>query len=274
MDMNQVVAGRVKTMVQEGTLENAQGLNRCLRLLALWRSRLIENELIARHGLTVQNGPFAGMVFRQTSTEGCIAAKLLGCYEAPLHPFLTEVTGAAFDDIIDIGSAEGYYAVGLARRTTTTRIHAHDIDPQAQEAVHELAALNGVSGRITVGGEFRGADFAGFAGRRTLVVVDIEGAEDALLRPDLYPALKGMTILVECHDVFKPGLCDAIAGRFLESHRVRRVEEALTPPALPEWFAQTTHLDRLLSMWEWRAGPTPWLVMRPKGDPKGASGTA
>ena len=264
MDLNEVVAGRVKTMVQEGALANAQGLNLCLRLLAIWRSRLIENEIIARHGLTVQNGPFAGMVFREKSAEGCLAAKLLGCYEAPLHPFLTEVTANAFEDIIDIGAAEGYYAVGLARRTTTTRVHAHDINPVAQAAVRELAALNGVADRIQVGGEFRGEDFAAFAGRRTLVVVDIEGAEDALLRPDLYPTLKRMTILVECHDVFKAGLGDAIAGRFRDSHQVRRVEEALTPPALPEWFGQTTHLDRLLSMWEWRAGPTPWLIMRPR----------
>ena len=264
MDLNQVVAARVKTMVQEGALDTAQGLNQCLRLLAIWRSKLIERELIGRHGLTIQNGPFAGMVFREQSAEGCLAAKLLGCYEAPLHGFLTEVTGTVFEDIIDIGAAEGYYAVGLARRTAGTRVHAYDINPVAQAAVRELAALNGVVDRITVGGEFRGEDFALYAGRRTLVVVDIEGAEDALLRPDLYPALRGMTVLVECHDVFKPGLCDALADRFRDSHRVRRIEESLSAPALPEWFGQTTHLDRLLSSWEWRSGPTPWLLMRPR----------
>ncbi|GJD92746.1 hypothetical protein BHAOGJBA_6303 [Methylobacterium hispanicum] len=264
MDLNEVIAGHVKAMVQDGTLTSGAGLNRALRLLAIWRSKLIEREIIARHGLTVQNGPFAGMVFRQEAAEGCLAAKLLGCYEAPLHPFLTEVSGSAFDAIIDIGAAEGYYAVGLARRATGCQVYAHDINPVAQAAVRELAALNGVAERVAVGGEFRGEDFARFRGRRTLVVVDIEGGEDALLRPDLYHALRDMTLLVECHDVFKPGLCEAIADRFRPSHSVRRIDETLTPPALPDWFGQTTHLDRLLSMWEWRSGATPWLVMRPR----------
>jgi hypothetical protein len=28
---------------------------------------------------------------------------------------------------------------------------------------------------------------------------------------------------------------------------------------------ELSHMDRLLAIWEWRSGPTPWLVMRPKG---------
>lgn len=265
MDLNELAAQRLKTMIRDGALDSGPGLNQALRVMSIWRSKLIEREIIARHGLTVQNGPFAGMVFRDQSAEGCLAAKLLGCYEAPLHPFLLEVTGSAFDTIIDIGAAEGYYAVGLARRTTTTRILAHDTNPIAQAAVRELAALNGVAHRIAVGGEFKGEDFAEFSGGRTLVVVDIEGGEADLLDPIRFPALSSMTVLVECHDVFKPGLCETIADRFRPTHHIRRIDEQLVPPALPDWFGQTTHLDRLLAMWEWRSGATPWLVMRPRG---------
>ncbi|MGU3538845.1 50S ribosomal protein L11 methyltransferase [Methylobacterium sp. A54F] len=264
MDLNAIIAQRVKAMAAEGALDTPAGLNRCLRLLAIWRSKLIDREIIARHGLTIQNGPFAGMRFRSEAAEGCLAAKLLGSYEEPLHGFLMEVAGSAYEAIIDVGCAEGYYAVGLARRTTTTRVYAYDTNPAAQEACRELAALNGVADRIEVGGEFQGERFAEFADRRTLVVVDIEGAEDALLRPDLYPALARMTILVECHDVFAPGLCEAIAGRFRASHAVRRIDGQPAPPALPEWFEATNHLDQLLAGWEWRSGPTPWLVMRPR----------
>ena len=30
----------------------------------------------------------------------------------------------------------------------------------------------------------------------------------------------------------------------------------------PGWFNQLAHLDQLLAVWEWRSGPTPWLVMK------------
>jgi hypothetical protein len=32
----------------------------------------------------------------------------------------------------------------------------------------------------------------------------------------------------------------------------------------PWWLKDLSHLDQLLAVWEWRAGPTPWLVMTPK----------
>jgi len=34
--------------------------------------------------------------------------------------------------------------------------------------------------------------------------------------------------------------------------------------ATPSWFNNLSHLDQLLATWEWRAGPTPWLVMKAK----------
>lgn len=263
MGLNATVAALVKSLAADGSLESTAGLDRCLRYLAIWRSKLIEREIVARHGPIVLNGPFAGMRFRNEAAEGCLAAKLLGCYEAQLHPFLLEVEGR-YDDVIDIGCAEGYYAVGLARITSKARLHAHDTNPAAQAACRELALLNGVDARVSVGGAFHGEDFACFADRRTLVIVDVEGAEDALLRPDLYPALARMGLIVECHDVFKPGLCDTVAERFRPSHAVKRIDHALVPPMLPPWFDRTAHLDQLLAMWEWRSGPTPWLVMTPK----------
>jgi hypothetical protein len=37
--------------------------------------------------------------------------------------------------------------------------------------------------------------------------------------------------------------------------------------ALPGWMTPLPHLDLLLATWEWRAAPTPWLVMRPRTAP-------
>jgi len=40
--------------------------------------------------------------------------KLLGFYEQPLQPYIEQVIQTGYPTIINIGCAEGYYAVGLA----------------------------------------------------------------------------------------------------------------------------------------------------------------
>ena len=85
-----------------------------LRLLSKWRSVLIQNTLIEQEGTKVRQGSLAGLDFIEQSTEGCHVAKLLGCYEQPLQPYTQRSLSAQYTKIINIGCAEGYYAVGFA----------------------------------------------------------------------------------------------------------------------------------------------------------------
>ena len=80
-------------LARPGSDEPGQ-LNAALRLLARWRSELIRNELLRRHGRRVLSGPFAGLDFLPRSAEGCHVAKLLGCCELPLHPFVERAVEA------------------------------------------------------------------------------------------------------------------------------------------------------------------------------------
>ena len=92
---------------------------------------------------------------------------------------------------------------------------------------------------------------------------DIEGAEDELLDPSLAPALKELDIIVESHECIRAGITQRLISRFEATHDIQLVEDygmrRLEEP--PPWFAQMSHLDQLLATWEWRSGPTPWLVM-------------
>jgi hypothetical protein len=121
-----------------------------------------------------------------------------------------------------------------------------------------------VGERVIVGGVFQPTDFEAFAGRKALVMVDAEGAELDVLRPDLSPALAGLNVIVETHDLFKPGILDELVRRFTPTHDVVRVDQQYPAFQPPPWFRDLPHLDRLLAIWEWRASATPWLVMRPK----------
>ncbi|HEY3948770.1 methyltransferase [Phenylobacterium sp.] len=239
-------------------------LNEVLRLLGRWRSHLLANTYIMHHGAKIWGGPFAGMEYVNAATEGCLVPRLLGTYESELHPHLAAFAAAGLDCVIDVGCAEGYYAVGLARMMPQVTVHAHDIDERARAACTELAAKNDVSERVIVGGEFAPDGFEAFAGRRVLVLVDTEGAEVDILQPALSPALAGMNIIVETHDLFRRDAMATMVERFSPTHDIVRVDQQPKTLDMPDWLKALPHLDQLLAVWEWRFRPTPWLVMTPR----------
>jgi precorrin-6B methylase 2 len=242
-----------------------EALDETLRFLARWRSRLLANTYHARQGHVVMSGPFAGMHYPTFATEGALMPRLLGTYECELHPHLARFAAAGVDCVIDVGCAEGYYAIGLARLIPGATVHAYDIDAKAQAACAENARDNGVAERVTVHGAFTPAEFARFAGRRALVICDCEGAEDDLLDPAVSPALAQMRLIVETHDLYRPGVKQRLMARFAATHDIEVVELGPKLLALPDWIRELGHLDQLLAVWEFRAAPTPWLVMTPRG---------
>lgn len=244
-----------------------QRMDRALIRLARWRQQLIVNTYKARQGEIVFSGPFAGMTYHR-ATEGATAPRMIGCYEAELHPTLRAMTAKPYARVFDIGCAEGYYAIGLARLMPGCTVLAHDISTTAQAACRALAEKNGVADRVVVGGPFNPAELLMPVHQRTLLFCDIEGAEADLLNPGLAPALKELDLIVEVHECFKPGLVKLMQERFEASHHIDWLWQS--PNALrtlPPWVAGLSHLDQILCTWEWRAGPTPWAVMRSRAVP-------
>lgn len=260
-----ITATRLKQAASKWTeVPPQQELNELLRLLGRWRSRLLARTFVAHQGARIWSGPFAGMDYVSEATEGALIPRLVGTYESELHPHIDAFAAEGVDCVIDVGCAEGYYAVGLARMMPGAEVYAYDIDPKARIACEALAAKNGVSARVHVGGEFPPDGFEAFAGRRVLVMVDAEGAEDQILQPDLSPALKTMRVIVETHDLYNAGVMNRLIERFAPSHDIVRVDQQAKTFDPPAWLGELAHLDQLLAVWEWRAQPTPWLVMTPK----------
>jgi hypothetical protein len=150
--LNQTMDSLLRRALAKPEPLSLRELEGILRLMGKWRHQMISNSIIARDGPVVQSGPFAGMRLGQHSAEGCHAPKLLGCYEQALHPHFERFIARGFDAVLNIGSAEGYYAIGLARRMPGTEIFAHDLNEGAQLACRALAEANDVSDRITIGG--------------------------------------------------------------------------------------------------------------------------
>jgi SAM-dependent methyltransferase len=240
-------------------------LESVLRLLAKWRSQALAQTYVAQHGRRIRSGLFEGMEYAVEAAEGSLCARLFGTYESCLHPHLLQMHQEGLDCVVDVGCAEGFYAVGLARRFPELTVYAYDIDPFAREACAKLADVNGVADRVIIGELFQAEDFQAFAGRRVLVMVDAEGAELEVLRPDVAPALSDMKLIVETHDVWRPGALAEITRRFMPTHSIVRVDRSATlaEAELPDWLRDLSELDQMIAQWEWRHRSTPWLVMRP-----------
>ena len=260
--MNKNVQRRVgDLMAGEPTV---QRLNMALRHLAKWRAHVLENALVERSGDRVLSGPFKGMIYPTRTSEGSRNPRLIGCYEASLAQVIEDIVAGGYDTVIDIGAAEGYYAVGLSLRMPHARIIARDTDQNAHATCAQIAEANGVSARVEIGGAVGHKDFSEIIRGRTVIICDIEGAEETLLDPVAAPALRDVDLLVEVHEGMKAGRVDLLNTRFGTSHEILRIERRLDDSGLPGWTNDLGDLDRLLLLWEWRSTPTPWLWMRRK----------
>lgn len=191
------------------------------RLSPLSRHRLIR--LCQRETKRiVRAGPFQGMNYIHDTVAGGYVPKLLGIYERELHPTISQFPNLGIRNVINIGAADGYYAVGLSRMLPTLRVTAFEMDPLGRELLQVLAERNGVTPQIDIRGlcqpENLGAALS--VPRQTLVLCDIEGNEEAVMDPEKVPALREAYLLVEIHDGKNPGVSEKIRRRFSSSHKI------------------------------------------------------
>lgn len=171
--------------------------------------------------IAVLDGPFKGMIYGDFSHSSPIMPKILGVYESEIHPWINEAISTNYDCVINVGSAEGYYAVGFAYAKPGLEVFAFDTGEATDEMVPKLAALNNLQKAVHKGGLCPPALLESIASRRarSLVFVDIEGAEDTLLDIRHAPALRYCDIIVETHDVYNAGVTRRLIDRLWATHR-------------------------------------------------------
>jgi 2-polyprenyl-3-methyl-5-hydroxy-6-metoxy-1,4-benzoquinol methylase len=224
----------------------------------------ITSALFKAQGGNVLSGPFAGMTMLPEASwgDGDLAPKLLGCYEAELHPALAKAIARDPRKVINIGCAEGYYAIGMARALPQARVFAFDTNTTAQQICGRAAAANRVAARANVGGTCTFDILRDIITKddRTLLLVDCEGAELQLLDPAQVPSIQGCDVIVECHDFLDPAITSTLRQRFAASHDVEVVMEGPRDPnqfpALQRWQSS----DRWLAVNENRPMTMNWLV--------------
>lgn len=216
----------------------------------------------------VVDGPFAGMWFGLPIVH---LPAYLGTYELELWPLLAELASRAFDVVVNVGAANGYYAVGLARVWPGARIVAFELEPSKRESLSRVALENGVDRRVRAEAECtpERLDAVVRDAECPLVWMDVDGAELDLLDPARAPGLRRAEIVVELHEFLLPQTRERLEARFSGTHEsqlVRGEDRRFEQFPLRGRFWQTG-LGRAAaceSMQEGRPVLQDWLRLRPR----------
>jgi precorrin-6B methylase 2 len=144
--------------------------------------------------------------------------KVIGSYEKELHEVIAGLPHD-YSTIVDIGCAEGFYAVGLALKYPNARVFAFDTNPEARTQCQEMARINGVSERFSVGGLCDASTLKALdLGSRSLIISDCEGYERLLFDKAMAEQLRDHDLIIELHDFVDIEISAAIKSAFSSTH--------------------------------------------------------
>lgn len=158
------------------------------------------------HDGVVAYGPFKGLRFDSSSHWGAgdKGGMILGLYEQELLREL-QVVPKKYDTFIDLGAADGYYGVGVLVNDLFKKSYCYEITDLGREVITRTAKLNGVEDRVVVRGEATAnliGEIPDGERNRSVLFVDIEGAEFNILKKEMFDGFAQSVIFVELHDWF------------------------------------------------------------------------
>lgn len=168
----------------------------------------------------IASGIFSGMRFVMHPPH---LAKILGTYEMELTPLLRRLSQEPFRLLINIGAAEGYYAVGMKRFLWPK---AESVAFETEACLRQVLANTATANHtpVTLHGCCNFESFAPYRHRMkaepTLIFIDVEGYEKAFLDPNHIPELEHAHILVEVHDLYVPDCSETLRHRFAKTHQL------------------------------------------------------
>jgi hypothetical protein len=198
-------------------------------------------------------------------------AKRAGTYEKEIVPWIERLLAARPGLIVDVGAAEGYYAVGLARALPESRVMAFEGEAEARELLAECIAVNGSISNVTVRGwcDAPALEAALCGGGEACVLIDAEGAEREILDPAIVPSLARATLLVELHDFIVPGIRALMETRFAPTHRIEAMPAQ--PRTADDFPVALTFLEKLCygkhianALTDRGVAEMEWLLMTPR----------
>lgn len=166
----------------------------------------ISLNLFKEHNNFVIYGPYKGMFFSENNHWGIgdLGPKIIGLYEFEVQNKLLDLANNfEIENFVNIGAAEGYHAIGIAKKTGIQNFILYEIDKRGQEILKENILKNKLKKNIKIENEanlnsiyelHKKHDFS-----KTLFLIDIEGSELALFNDEILELLKNSFLIIENH---------------------------------------------------------------------------
>jgi Methyltransferase small domain len=230
------------------------------RFLVVKKGKILLNKLSPK--FQVLNGPFKGMKYPNIDFgNSSLPSRIIGSYEMHLHPIIEKIINTYYTDIIDIGSSEGYFAVGLALQMPQTTVHCFDTSEKAMAFCKAMGQLNQTKNltfdtwcapETLIHFPFRG---------RTFILCDCEGYELTLFTQTVVDSLKNVDLLIELHDLFNPIISSEIKARFQQTHHIEIINNANNDYSSLQGLEPLSWLEKKIGIWEHRGGIGKHLIM-------------
>ncbi len=223
---------------------------------------------LRRYGLTVRAGPFAGLKYPRSAVLQMPSRvpHLAGTFEIELHPVIEAIVKSRPSLFVNVGAADGYYAVGMRIRLPNAEVIAYEADPVRFRLCSRVARLNGTN--IDLRALCTVEALAALDATGATVLCDVDGAEKELIDPERVAWLRTATLLIEVHESLAPGATEALRERLGPTHSLEWIEQRphfLADPAYRMfWGLGLSPIQQQMILSELRPIPTPWLWAVPK----------
>lgn len=192
-------------------------------------------QFVNENGLQVISGPFTGLKYPSLEAYGsALLPKLMGTYEHELHHLFEDLKiRKDYYQIIDIGAAEGYYAIGLTKLFPSAKFIAFESSEKARILLNNMAILNEVIDDIQLEKDCNTDSLKKvLKPGKGLIICDCEGYELNLLDPNALPLLNNYDLLIELHDYSFKGktVAELMQERFEKTHSFKFINIRTNKP--------------------------------------------
>lgn len=210
--------------------------------------RTVENSPIfpMLEKLEVMNGQFKGMKYPSLQAfRSSLYPKIIGSYESELNETIEQIRKKDYTMIIDIGCAEGYYAVGFGLMFPNAKIYGYDNVKKARDLCIEMGELNNIDERLEVRAECTSEDILNFKfDEKTLIICDCEGFEKRLFDKENAKNLTNVDLLIEVHDFIDINISGQLESLFSETHKIHKIRSIDDLDKAKNYkYEQTQNLD-------------------------------
>ena len=228
--------------------------------------------LVKKHGRVVANGPFTGMLMNSQTWGGFdINAKILGTYESHVIDELIAISQANPGPFIDIGAADGFFAIGAVISGIAKETYAFEADASSRRSIAINAADNNLVEQIQIREIANTQTISDVLKKeqKAKILIDIEGGEYELLDYDFLDKISNCDVIVELHpSLVKHGFKkqEELILRLQKHFYVEFFQKTILPTVSFPELVNLSDDKRLLALSENRAFEMWWIKLSPKNE--------